>query len=60
MRKRLAVDRASFIEPCFPSPADQPPSGWFALPVGAFPSWLKFKNPSAPAVKREAEEDWGR
>jgi bifunctional non-homologous end joining protein LigD len=21
--------------------------------------WLKFKNPSAPAVKREAEEDWG-
>ena len=24
------------------------------------PDWLKFKNPSAPAVKREAEEDWGR
>jgi bifunctional non-homologous end joining protein LigD len=22
--------------------------------------WLKFKNPNAPAVKREAEEDWGR
>jgi bifunctional non-homologous end joining protein LigD len=21
--------------------------------------WLKFKNPEAPAVKREAEEDWG-
>jgi len=21
---------------------------------------LKFKNPDAPAVKREAEEDWGR
>jgi bifunctional non-homologous end joining protein LigD len=21
--------------------------------------WLKFKNPNAPAVKREAEEDWG-
>ena len=20
--------------------------------------WLKFKNPAAPAVKREAEEDW--
>jgi ATP-dependent DNA ligase len=20
--------------------------------------WLKFKNPTAPAVKREAEEDW--
>jgi bifunctional non-homologous end joining protein LigD len=22
--------------------------------------WLKFKNPNAPAMKREAEEDWGR
>jgi bifunctional non-homologous end joining protein LigD len=22
--------------------------------------WLKIKNPAAPAVKREAEEDWGR
>ena len=21
--------------------------------------WFKFKNPNAPAVKREAEEDWG-
>jgi bifunctional non-homologous end joining protein LigD len=20
--------------------------------------WLKFKNPAAPTVKREAEEDW--
>jgi bifunctional non-homologous end joining protein LigD len=27
---------------------------------GRSPDWLKFKNPSAPAVKREAEEDWGR
>jgi bifunctional non-homologous end joining protein LigD len=22
--------------------------------------WLKMKNPNAPAVKREAEEEWGR
>jgi ATP-dependent DNA ligase len=22
--------------------------------------WLKFKNPEAPAVKREAEEEWGK
>jgi ATP-dependent DNA ligase len=22
--------------------------------------WLKFKNPSHPAVKREFEEDWGK
>ena len=27
---------------------------------GRSPDWLKFKNPEAPAVKREAEEDWGR
>src|SRR5207342_3114039 len=27
MRKRLSADRASFIEPCLPSPADKPPSG---------------------------------
>ena len=24
------------------------------------PDWLKFKNPEAPAVRREAEEDWGK
>jgi hypothetical protein len=24
---------------------------------GRFKDWLKFKNPDAPAVKREAEED---
>jgi hypothetical protein len=24
------------------------------------PDWLKMKNPNAPAVKREAEEDWSR
>ena len=27
---------------------------------GRSPDWLKFKNPLAPAVKREAEEDWGQ
>ena len=25
---------------------------------GRSPDWLKMKNPAAPAVKREAEEDW--
>jgi hypothetical protein len=24
------------------------------------PDWLKMKNPAAPAVKREAEEDWAK
>jgi bifunctional non-homologous end joining protein LigD len=23
-------------------------------------TWLKSKNPDAPAVRREAEEDWGK
>ena len=27
---------------------------------GRLPDWIKSKNPDAPAVKREAEEDWGR
>ena len=27
---------------------------------GRSPDWLKFKNPDAPAVRREAEEDWGK
>jgi bifunctional non-homologous end joining protein LigD len=26
---------------------------------GRSPLWVKVKNPNAPAVKREAEEDWG-
>jgi ATP-dependent DNA ligase len=26
---------------------------------GRFAGWVKVKNPQAPAVKREAEEDWG-
>ena len=27
---------------------------------GRTPDWVKCKNPASPAVKREAEEDWGR
>jgi bifunctional non-homologous end joining protein LigD len=27
--------------------------------AGRSPDWLKMKNPDAPAVRREAEEDWG-
>jgi ATP-dependent DNA ligase len=27
---------------------------------GRSADWLKMKNPEAPAVKREAEEDWRR
>jgi hypothetical protein len=35
------------------------PSGPLAYRSGRSPDWLKMKNPDAPAVKREAEEDWG-
>ena len=31
-----------------------------ALSIGPSPDWLKFKNPDAPVVRREAEEQWGR
>jgi bifunctional non-homologous end joining protein LigD len=27
---------------------------------GRSESWIKVKNPAAPAVRREAEEDWGK
>jgi bifunctional non-homologous end joining protein LigD len=27
---------------------------------GRSPDWIKSKNPAAPAVRREAEEDWSR
>jgi bifunctional non-homologous end joining protein LigD len=27
---------------------------------GRSPHWVKVKNPKAPAVTREAEEDWGK
>jgi hypothetical protein len=35
-----------------------PSSRTIVLDCGAH--WLKVKNPKAPAVKREAEQDWGR
>jgi ATP-dependent DNA ligase len=28
--------------------------------LGRSPYWLKMKNPTSAAVRREAEEDWGR
>jgi hypothetical protein len=40
-----------------------PPSGPYGhrrgnSEPGRSPDWLKFKNPEAPAVRREAEENW--
>jgi hypothetical protein len=31
-----------------------------AVETGRSPHLVKVKNPQAPAVKREAEDDWGR
>jgi hypothetical protein len=31
-----------------------------AAAAACSPDWLKLKNAAAPAVKREADEDWGR
>jgi len=31
-----------------------------ALSLGPALDWLKMKNANAPAVKREAEEEWGK
>jgi len=28
--------------------------------LGRTHDWLRLKNPDAPAVKREAEEEWGK
>jgi hypothetical protein len=28
--------------------------------IGRSPDWVKMNNVDAPAVKREAEEDWAR
>lgn len=32
----------------------------FSYRSGRSPDWLKMKNPDAPAVKREEEEEWGK
>jgi hypothetical protein len=52
-----------FCESCLPSPAAKPPvSKRLGSPYvsGRSRNWVKSKNPAAPAVKREAEEDWGK
>jgi hypothetical protein len=49
-RRPMLVRRLT-LQPCLPRPAKEPP--------GRAAHWLKIKNQAAPAVKREAEEDWG-
>ena len=54
------------VRPCSTTPAGW---GWkascrsgrnSAYRSGRSPDWLKMKNPACEAVRREAEEDWGR
>jgi hypothetical protein len=46
---------------CFLPEAVEWAALFFVIEDGdASPLWIKVKNPNAPAVKREAEEDWGR
>jgi ATP-dependent DNA ligase len=33
---------------------------WSRYRSGRSPDWLKFKNSATPAVRRYAQEDWGR
>jgi hypothetical protein len=33
-------------------------AAWLAIPARGQDCWIKVKNPEAPAVRREAEEDW--
>src|SRR5262249_37696361 len=37
----------------------QQAAGSRAYVLGRSPDWLKMKNANAPAVKREAEDNWG-
>jgi len=62
------------IEPCLPSSAERRNRFQHACKLGCegivskrlgsmyrsgrSPHWVKVKNPNAPAVKREEEEDW--
>jgi hypothetical protein len=39
---------------------DSEPSSPSPYVSGRTRHWLKFKNPAAPAVQREAEEEWGK
>ena len=53
LRKRLSADRASFIEPCLPSPADKPPSGsnWIhEIKHDGFRLWLGAIRPASDST----------
>lgn len=49
IRKTGEISRGSYLRSSDPEPA----LAWSR-------DWLKFKNPSHPAARREFEEDWGQ
>jgi CTP:molybdopterin cytidylyltransferase MocA len=51
-RHAVGLTGASQVAACTLAAGDTPRSG-------RSKDWLKFKNPDAPAVKHEAEEEWG-
>ena len=53
--RRIAVNIAKL-----PELLERQPSRGTSYWSGRSAHWVKVKNPKAPAVKREAEEDWGR
>ena len=58
---RCAGERAGFVRlrRC-PLASARVEAVGLALRLRALEGLAQFKNPAAPAVKREAEEDWGR
>jgi ATP-dependent DNA ligase len=64
---RMRTIPAGFIAPCLPTKTDKLPSGSRRLHEIKHDGFRiiarkngKSKNPAAPAMKRETEEDWGR
>jgi hypothetical protein len=51
-RHAVGLTGASQVAACTLAAGDTPRPG-------RSKDWLKFKNPDAPAVKHEAEEEWG-
>jgi hypothetical protein len=52
-------DRIKAVKQIVDRPSTKPIEG-SRYRCGRSPDWLKMTNPAAPAVKREAEEDWDK
>ena len=54
-----APEAAEASSTAAPGIAERPTHAYEATGSAGRRDWLKCKNPAAPAVKREAEEEWG-